>query len=462
MSSLIVSILIEILVMVLITCIQTFFYYKTLGFAAKWRGRRLVFVILIFSVIGAGLELASINLPAPAGYLGYVFLVIMVLYPVLFMAGKRGERFFFGIVNLTILIFAALLGGISLNAILAALPNIQFVSTFLEIHIIQGPVWLMILLALSLITVIYALLVLLITRLNTEGRRFIPRRYWMGMMIGFAVIVVGLDLLSNIGNWIQDSDQFVTIVAIGSLVFLVAWLLLYFIFYFVCRYFSKAAEANTLAIQNDMIERYLLRKQASEEQVKILSHDLKHSLAQWRVLAEEKGSTGMLESISEYEQQLSASALYDVGNESANAIINQKSWEAAQTQVGFKVDGVFYEDLLVNKLDLCSLLGNLLDNALEAAMLVETDGLRRVILSIRRKGNLLILMVENGYDTEPVLADGNFVTHKKDKDQHAVGMLSIQHVAAAYDGVVNISYENNWFKATVMLCGYQNALSDEN
>jgi hypothetical protein len=71
-------------------------------------------------------------------------------------------------------------------------------------------------------------------------------------------------------------------------------------------------------------------------------------------------------------------------------------------------------------------------------------------------------MVENGYKLDPVIENGIFVTHKNDKDRHAVGMLSIRHVAQKYDGIVNNSYENNWFKATVMLCGYQNALSDEN
>lgn len=211
-----------------------------------------------------------------------------------------------------------------------------------------------------------------------------------------------------------------------------------------------------------MIGQYLLRKQASDERIKVLSHDLKHSLAQWRMLAEGRDDEKALESISEYEEHLLSCLLIDVENETANAIINQKRLEADQAQVEFLIDGVFHKDLLVGTLDLCSLLGNLLDNAIEAAAQAEQATLRRVALSIRRKGNLLVLVVENGYAVEPVLENGLFATHKKDRDFHALGMVSIHNVAEKYEGVVTNSYENNWFKATVMLCGYSSILSDDN
>ena len=283
-------------------------------------------------------------------------------------------------------------------------------------------------------------------------------------MIGFAVVVIGLVILNNLSAWIKEPERLYSYVAIGSLSFLAVWLLLYFVFYFVCRYVSKTAEIDMLAFQNDMIERYILRKQASDNRIKILSHDLKHSLVQWRTLAEEKGDENALQSISEYERQLSDTLLINVENESANAIINQKYWEANQAHVEFQVNGAFHKDLCMSKLDLCSLLGNLLDNAIEAAAQAETEDLRLVRLAIRRKGNLLILIVENGYKFEPVLEDGDFATRKEDKDYHAIGTLSIRYMAEKYAGVASNSYENNWFKATVMLCGYTNSnvLSDEN
>lgn len=434
----------EFLALFLITCLQTFFYSKAIGLNQKWRGLRLALAMLLVSMVEAALQLLGSNIAA-LSWVNIISIVVMILYPVFFMGGTFSERILFGIVNCVILLFSDLLCFVVLS---------QNLSTEASLATV--------LLLCALFILIYAILLLVITHLNTEGKRYMPRKYWINMTICFFTILVSLAVVSNFSVWIKDTERLYTYITVFSLGFLVIWLLLYFVFYFVCRYFSKTTEANALIIQNDMIERYILRKQASNERIKILSHDLKHSLTQWRVLAEEKGDAIALQSISEYEEQLLSSLLINVENENANAIINQKYWEANQARVEFLTDGAFHKDLVMNKLDLCSLLGNLLDNAIEAAIQVETETLRRVKLSIRRKGNLLIVVVENGYAIEPILENGVFVTHKKDKDLHAIGMRSINYVVEKYDGVVNNSYKNNWFKAAVMLRGYQTVLSDEN
>lgn len=262
--------------------------------------------------------------------------------------------------------------------------------------------------------------------------------------------------------WFAVPEMFRMYTVINALVILIIWLLLYFTFSFICRYYAKAIEANSLAIQNDVIERYMLQKQVSEERIRVLSHDLKHSLTQWRTLAIEKQDDDALRHIKEYEEQLASSSLVDVGNESANAIINQKALEAYQANVEFVVDGFIHSDFIVSKLDLCALLGNLLDNAIEAASQAESQSLRYVKLEIKRKHNILMVMVENGYAVAPVILNGVFQTTKKNKEHHAIGMISIRHVAEKYHGTVTNFFEDNWFKATVMITGYKNTLSDEN
>lgn len=439
------SVMTEVVTMLLFICIQTFFYFRTIGASQKWRGLRLAFIVLLISIIASASQLASISV-VTLHWAGNLILIIYILYPVIFMGGKFKERIFFGIVNLAVFMFSILITGI-----ITRFEKLAFNWTQRQEMILVA----------GLMIFIYAILVLIIAHLSTEGKRYIPRKYWTSMILCFSIILIGLFIISSLKVWVIDAEKLRTYLVIFTMGLLVIWLMAYFIFYFVCRYFSKTAEARTMAIQNDMIERYMLKKQTSDERISLLSHDLKHSLIQWRTLAEGKGDAKILQSISEYEGQLHSTLLYNVENENANAIINQKHWEANQEQVKFSVDGVFHKDILVSKLDLCSLLGNLLDNAVEAASQAEADILRRVKLSIRRKGHLLILMVENGYAKEPILENGIFLTSKKDKHLHALGMMSIRYVAEKYDGVVNNSYKNNWFKATIMLKGYHTALSDE-
>lgn len=443
----IIIVIVQILLMLLITCIQTFFYFKIIGFSQKWRGLNLVFVILFVTVIEASLELVTFNI-ASFHWVGNLIFVVFILYPVIFMGGKFKEKILFGIVNLAIFMFSTLLTG----SILSPERLVTYTSE---------TSWLtMLLLSCALIVLIYAILVFAITHLNTEGKHYIPHKYWTSMIICSSIIFVGLILIYNFYA-LGKPEKFRTYLMLFTFVFLIIWFMSYFIFYFACQYFYKTNEANTLAIQYDMIERYMLRKQASDERVKVLSHDLKHSLTQWRLLVEEKGDANALHGILEYEEQLSSTLLINVQNESANAIINQKYLEAQQFKTEFLVDGVFYNDMIISKLDVCSLIGNLLDNAIEAAGKVESEDLRRVKLYIKRKSNILILVVENSYAIEPILENGIFVTSKKDKDHHAIGMRSIHYIAEKYNGTVNNIFENNWFKSTVMLSGYQNLLSDK-
>lgn len=426
------------------TCLHTFFYYKTIGLSHKCKGYRLVIVILFIAVILA-VETAIGSFTLWGIVLCFI---IVILYPIIFMGGRFKERILFGIVSCLMTQFSNIIS----FAIVS--PDMMWDLSKFTRHI---P-----LLICALITnVVYAILMMFIIHLDTVGKRYIPRKYWTGIIICSVIMIVCVTTVFNLDSWLADDSKLYTYTIVFTLGFLVIWILLYFVFYFICKYFSKVNEANMLAIQNDMIERYTLQKQASEERIKILSHDLKHSLVQWRALAVEKGDTAALQSISEYERQLLSSLLLNVEHESANAIINQKCLEAHQAQVEFLVDGVFHNDLLISRLDICSLLGNLLDNAIEAAAKAETEALRLVKLSIKRKGNLLILVVENGYAAEPVLENGVFVTHKKDKEHHAIGTLSIHYVADKYNGAVNNTFESNWFKSTVMLNGYQDILSDK-
>lgn len=439
--------LLQFIVMTSITFMQTFFYRKTIGLNDKWRGKRLVSVVILLSLIQSVLQITALTF-ASFSWLVYFIYITTILYPLIFMGGKMKERLLFGIINLGI-----------------------YVLTILITTLVKWPVFvvntetgipLALILTSGLVIIIYGLLVGGMTYLNIEGKRYMPHQYWSGMIISASIMFITLFVLFHIYRYMDRSKPFQTYIIILIFAALIIWLMFYFIFYFLCRYFTKATEANSLAVENHMLEQYILKKQASDERIKILSHDLKHSLTQWRRLAEVAQDKDALKSIAAYESQLTTSLLINVENETANAIINQKAWEAQREGISFSVEGVFYKDLCVSSLDLCALLGNLLDNAIEAAFQTVDPNLRTVKLTIKRQGNLLILIVENGYVLEPVEEKGVFISRKKDEGLHAIGMKSVAHVVASYDGVVNYTYEDHWFKASLMVRGYKDVHSDKN
>lgn len=443
------TIAIEFFLMVSITFFQTLLGKKTFGIQPKWKGKRILLPILLVASIETIFQVIALNSKLLA-WIGSLIFVSIILYPLLVMQGKIKERLFHGVISLGLFLFASLFTSVILFPAKLTL-------------FIDWSNWITPFIIILFVVVIFAILATLLAHLTTEGKHYIPRKYWLIISLSLAIILVGLLITYyyfSKAEYHSSTRIYLTILSFG--LFLI-WLFVYAIFIFTCRYFSKVAEANTLKVQKDMIEKYLLRKQASDEKIQVLRHDLKHSLSSWGKLAKEKGDLAALADIQQYEQELEGSLLFNVENENANAVINQKAWEARQAGIVFGVEGIFFDDLLINKLDLCSLLGNLLDNALEAVSKVGIeDQLRKITLSLKRQGNLLLIVVENGYSLEPTLKDGFLQTTKTDTDLHGFGLRSIELIISKYGGATDYTYKNNWFVATIMLMGYGKDISSEN
>ena len=123
---------------------------------------------------------------------------------------------------------------------------------------------------------------------------------------------------------------------------------------------------------------------------------------------------------------------------------------AEQEQIKTKVNIEYPHNTNIRSVDLTTILGNLLDNALEAAE-TAPDKLRFLNLTIRRINAMLIIKVENGYSNAPTETDGKLVTSKIDKASHGWGLKSVQTAADRYDGTITTDYENGVFRSVVTL-----------
>ena len=111
-----------------------------------------------------------------------------------------------------------------------------------------------------------------------------------------------------------------------------------------------------------------------------------------------------------------------------------------------KIHDIAFMDVL----DIYTLLGNALDNAIEAVMKYEKE--KRVIsLTIREQGQMLHIFIDNYFEGKLKLKNGYLVTSKADKDYHGFGVRSIRMIAKKYKGDVQISQEKRTFGLQVMI-----------
>lgn len=138
------------------------------------------------------------------------------------------------------------------------------------------------------------------------------------------------------------------------------------------------------------------------------------------------------------------------GDKAIDYLISSKMALAEQDDIQTKVNIEYPHNTNIRNVDLTTILGNLLDNALEAAEMAP-DHLRFMNLTIRRINAMLIIKAENGYGEAPMQENGSLMTAKMDKAFHGWGLKSVQTAAERYDGIINTEYTDGIFKTVVTL-----------
>lgn len=139
------------------------------------------------------------------------------------------------------------------------------------------------------------------------------------------------------------------------------------------------------------------------------------------------------------------------GDETVDYLINSKAQAAEAKGISYQVQVEFPRCTNLQSADLCAIVGNLLDNALEAACQMPEQQERFIRITIRRIHQMLVIKVENSYTALPVKTDGMLKTSKEDNGLHGWGLKSAMTAAEKYDGMVQTSYADNIFRAVATL-----------
>ena len=204
--------------------------------------------------------------------------------------------------------------------------------------------------------------------------------------------------------------------------------------------------------------------QQSAEQVKAIRHDMKLHLATATDFIKKDNAKDAGDYLEGLLGDINKSQVYsDTGNFAVDSIINFKLKTAVENNIHTDIDLFVPPTLNVGVSHMVTILGNLLDNALEAVAKVED---RRIKLHITsNKGNLLI-KVENTFDGVvktveknpqgkgfPIQIDGKerYLISRKEEDNHGYGLSNIQKAVEKVQGHLEIGYEGNVFWVGVLL-----------
>ena len=154
--------------------------------------------------------------------------------------------------------------------------------------------------------------------------------------------------------------------------------------------------------------------------------------------------------IEELTGKLNQSSAYsNTGNIVLDSIINYKLTEASKNNIDISFHILLPQNLNISNEDTITILGNILDNAIEAVNKLPTN--RYINLTIKYKIGTLFILLENPYDGNILSQNGVFKTNKEDDTIHGIGLQSVQSAISKYNGILKIDYTNNKFHLCIML-----------
>ncbi len=185
---------------------------------------------------------------------------------------------------------------------------------------------------------------------------------------------------------------------------------------------------------------YYKDKQTEELRIRSLYHDMKNHL----LLLEEypqntKLISGLKRQLDDFENY------YNTGNEFLNVIIRDKARKAKENQIDFKCTIQFGNMNFINPLDISTIFGNALDNAIEATIKLPPE---ERIVTVRGKQiqEMFIIIVENS-----AKAGNTNKTSKADTLLHGFGIANIKKAVEKYNGEITTRYQDNRFEIRVIL-----------
>lgn len=193
-------------------------------------------------------------------------------------------------------------------------------------------------------------------------------------------------------------------------------------------------------------EQYYQNLRREQNQVRTLRHDLRNHLAALQGLLEDSQSAKALD----YVNQLEASPAFAgsrrlCAHEAANAVLAAKLEEMERLGLQPDIQAALPEQLSISDVDLCALLGNALDNAMEAAVKARN---KQISLRCRVEKGVLMLKVSNALTGEE---KDDLRSTKADRARHGFGLPGMREIAGRYGGSLEAGPRDGRFELLACL-----------
>lgn len=277
------------------------------------------------------------------------------------------------------------------------------------------------------------LIFIIVFKKRIVENKLADKKYKREILMVFSIVIIytvfAVSALSNT-EWLQNN---VSLVVVISCVFASMTSLAIIIVY---NMISRQSQYNLelkMKLQQIEFENKLNADMVNiVKRLRSLRHDMNNHIGVMRCLLDTK----QYEDLDHYLQNMYSDVklvndFIAVNNKILGYLLNSKKSRAKQEQVDFEVI-ISSEEIPMSDNDMVSLLSNIIDNAIEAAAKVEHD--KYAMLNIKRMADKVVIECENTFSDKPVIINEEFISTKKEKGEHGIGLKNIRNMVTKYNG----------------------------
>lgn len=355
------------------------------------------------------------------GLLGLIYAVDFIVFSTIFLSGSFLKKLFISILTNIVLISTAALTANVLFAIFKDEPLIIYTEHSLErfIFIVTG---------IALRAYVFALL-----KRFTGGKRTALRtKEWILIL---SVLIISTLIIAAMHEIILDdtNSSHINLLMFSEIGIIFINILCLYMTANLSETHKREEKLLLEQKRNEYNQQYAQSIKEQYEQTRRLRHDMKQYTASLSALIKEKKYDAASELLNKQSENLSSvETIIDAENDLVNAILNTKLTYAKSK--GIDVICSVEKDILgIDDMDLCNLLGNMLDNAITAAEKCELDS-RSIEAGISSSGSRLTVLIKNSVKSSVLKDNPQLKSTKNNFDEHGFGIKTIKYIAEKYNG----------------------------
>ena len=201
--------------------------------------------------------------------------------------------------------------------------------------------------------------------------------------------------------------------------------------------------------QIEQQKKMMIHISESNEKIRRLKHDMKNYLTTTMCLIDNKEYTNARNYMAELTGNIEeVQSIVMLKNATLSSLLNMKLDMCNKENIKWNVE-INSELSGISDVDISIIIGNLIDNAIEASKNVKKSPL--IDIKIFDFNNQIYIIIKNVVEKSVLSSNPNLFTTKKDKNNHGIGLMSVNEIVKKYNGIYKTEEKDNLFITTILL-----------